>query len=146
MEVEVEGAAAGVLTLASSLLGLFRRFTVALSPASVFSGTLSSFTGVDTVSAALLGGWDFFIVFVTTFSTALAFDVACVASGSGGVGEGVLGAEANLASPVACAGAKATGEGVGEGGAAGVGAAADVPASPLLGAPKCKEAQHEQFG
>lgn len=36
VEVEVEGTAAGVLTVTSSLLGLFRRLTVALSAASVF--------------------------------------------------------------------------------------------------------------
>lgn len=36
VEVEVEGTTAGVLTMTSSLLGLFLRLTVALSAASVF--------------------------------------------------------------------------------------------------------------
>lgn len=91
---------------------------------------------------------------MTAFSVVSTFGVACAGSGSGGVGEGVLGAETAIASPVACAGAKATGEGVGEGGAAGGGAAADELASPLVGAPECKktcqvveveEAQREHF-
>lgn len=131
MAVEVEAAAAGMLSLASSLLGFIRRLTVVLLAASAFWVPLLSFAGVSlTVSAAALCGWGFFIGFVA-LSVVSASCVAREVSGSGGVGEGVLGAGAG-------AGAKVSGEGVGEGGAAGGGMAADVLASPLLGVPECQ--------